>query len=435
MKTVEWLALLAAPSVLAAQAHFVVPRDTLLTDAKLHIVLEGAAAGSSVTIRMTTLGQSSEATFLADGSGRVDLETSAPASGRYTGADAMGIFWSAQHAVVGEGAPRPTQMRPNPRPIPYQLTAESGGAIIATDTVWRRAVASDVRISELRDSGFTATLYEPPGAERHPAVVLISGSEGGRSPAFNFPGGLASRGYVVLALAYFNDEGVPPTLSSIPLEYFEHAIRWLRARPNVDSTRVGLQGGSRGGEGVLVIASTYPQLVRAVAAFVPSSVVWPGCCDEASVRGPSWTLGGKPLPYMSTLTRDQLAKLAAIGGRRMAPRFRVRLENAREVERTTIPVERIASPILLISADDDGVWPSTYMAEQIVARLKKKHFTFPVESYHYEGAGHNIGRPYQPVVPPRAGPMDPGGSPAATERAREAAWERLLDFFDSYLKK
>jgi dienelactone hydrolase len=104
--------------------------------------------------------------------------------------------------------------------------------------------------------------------------VLLGGSEGGLPNGYA-AGLLASHGYSVLALAYFDEPGLPPELQRIPLEYFQRAISWLAKQPDVDPTRITLIGSSRGGEAALLIGATYPQLVRAVAAYVPSDRVYP----------------------------------------------------------------------------------------------------------------------------------------------------------------
>jgi dienelactone hydrolase len=440
------IALLGGPASLAAQARFDFPRDTTLTDERIRIVLRGAPPNSFVTIRLAVAAQRSWATFIADRTGSIDLERQGPVAGTYGGADPMGLFWSARAEpgqVVRPGAQfgyRPgTGMPPA---IPFQLIGETSGAAIATDTVWRRVMSPNVKISEVRDAGFTATLYEPRGNERRAAIVLLSGSQGGRMQPIVYPGGYASRGYVVMSLAFFKDDGVPASLSNVPLEYFEKALTWLRARPNVDSMRVGLQGGSKGAETALLVAATYPRLVRAVAATVPGSVVWNGCCDSISSLGPSFTLGGKPLPHMphQVTLASQLTAISQAGPVRLAPLFMHRLADSAAVARAAIPVERIQGAILLVSAKDDGLWPSSYMSEQIMARLRAHNFHYPYKHLAYEGAGHFISRPYISVVTPEgADPVtgrrnDSGGTPLATQRAREQSWIALLAFFDEHLR-
>jgi dienelactone hydrolase len=173
---------------------------------------------------------------------------------------------------------------------------------------------------------------------------------------------------VAFALAYFRYDGLPPRLERIPLEYFGSALAWMAQRPEVLSDRIGVMGTSRGGELALQLGSMYPQ-IRAVVAYVPASARFPACCGDT--RLPAWTWQGQPLSYvLPTRVRNPAAMLNA-----------------------AIPVERTHGPMLLISGDDDGVWPSEMMAEAVVARLKQSHFPYAVEHLKYAHAGHRAGRP------------------------------------------
>ena len=42
---------------------------------------------------------------------------------------------------------------------------------------------------------------------------------------------IASHGFPALAVAYFDEPGLPCALQNIRLEYFVRAIQWLRAQP------------------------------------------------------------------------------------------------------------------------------------------------------------------------------------------------------------
>src|ERR1019366_5037792 len=176
------------------------------------------------------------------------------------GVDAMGLFWSARRDSVADRVPEAGD--PNPPPRKWQLVAEAGGAVVAETTVLRSAVAADVNVTMVRANGLVGAFYQPAGEERHPAVIVLSGSGGGVPPASGHAGGLASRGYAVLAL-----------------EYFGKALDWLAAQPAVDPSRIGLLGTSRGGELSLLLGSVFPQ-IKIVVAYVPSNVVWGGCCDS-----------------------------------------------------------------------------------------------------------------------------------------------------------
>src|SRR5260221_3103797 len=269
--------LLAAFGAAAGQSarRFDLPRRQVLTDQVVPIGMSGLTPGHSRTITRRGLGFVSHADFVADSAGRVDFMRMAPKSG-YDGVEPMGLFWFAERET--QAIPREMITVNNPPPEIWLLTAEQDGAVIATDTVLRRAVAPDVHVRVVRESGIIGALYQPPGDERRPAVLVLGGSEGGLPPAQAAPGGLASRGYVVLSLAYFGVSGLPPELRDIPLEYFKRAIDWLAAQRFVYSTQIPVIGASRVSEAALLLGSTYPQ-VHAGIENSPSNLEGHGSCS------------------------------------------------------------------------------------------------------------------------------------------------------------
>ena len=200
---------------------------------------------------------SSSATFLSGADGVVDLGRMAPASGSYRGVEADGAF--LVRATRSKCAARHSRGRKNPPPQTWQIAAQVDKAIVAETTVSRRAVAADVTVTMVRENGLVGAFYQPPGEGRHPAVIVLSGREADCRRHTSQAGGLASRGYAVLALAYFAAEGLPPSLSQIPLENFGTALDWLAAQPSVDASRIGVLGTSRGGELALLLGSVYPR--------------------------------------------------------------------------------------------------------------------------------------------------------------------------------
>ena len=51
--------------------------------------------------------------------------------------------------------------------------------------------------------------------------------------------------------------------------------------------------------------------------------------------------------------------------------------------RATIPVERINGPVLLISGEDDQMWPSRTLAEIAMERLRAHRHPYPDEHIAY----------------------------------------------------
>src|SRR5919198_1474368 len=109
-------------------------------------------------------------------------------------------------------------------------------------------------------------LYLPQGGGRHGTVILYTGAFGlRRAPAFvQFAEALARSGAVVLV-----PESTALRAGDIRAEEVDtllQAVSYLRARPEVDPSRVGIFGFSAGGSLVLLAAET--ELGRQQIAFV-----------------------------------------------------------------------------------------------------------------------------------------------------------------------
>jgi dienelactone hydrolase len=296
---------------------------------------------------------------------------------------------------------------------------------------------------KVSDDGLVGALYLPStvSRDRLPAIIVLSGSDGGIATAAMYGEPLAALGYAVLALAYFAMDGLPRDLVEIPLEYFKRAIGWLQAHPSVDPARIGILGHSRGGEAALLIAATYPA-IRLVVANVPSHVAWSGTdYDTGEIRS-GWSLHGVGVPFLS------LARMpdAATSWRTL---FEESLRDKAAEEAAAIPVEGINGPILFVTGTDDGVWPCTAMVDAAMVRLRDRAFRFPVEHAKYEAAGHAILTPPYRVgpisnpwpatsySPPRWGGRVPsstlGGTADANRLARIDAWPKMTAFLNRHL--
>lgn len=348
----------------------------LSIDQVAQVGVVGAPLGQHVTLSTTTIDGAgvtwaASAVYLVGGEGRVDT-TSAPISGSYHGAHPMGLFWSMRPV---HGDPQEVSYDP-PRTVEdARLSAAIGDRVLATTSLRRYVVAPGIteRQTTVPTAGFVGSFFAPPKRPpRRPAVLTLGGSEGGLSTR-TLAAQLAAAGYPTLALAYFDAPGLPKRLERIPLEYFVRALQWLGRQPDVDPTRITVIGASRGSEAALLLGSYYPNLVHAVVAGSPSSVIGAGFPDAGQ---PAWLLKGRPLPYHpDVLTTDPDDSAVAI------------------------PVEHIAGTALLICGEDDQLWPSCRYTDAIVARLKTRPGPAAREAVlRYPGAGHKIGSlvPYLP---------------------------------------
>ncbi|MEX0341822.1 MAG: acyl-CoA thioester hydrolase/BAAT C-terminal domain-containing protein [Erythrobacter sp.] len=250
-----------------------------------------------------------------------------------------------------------------------------------------------------------AYFAKPPGEGPFPVVIILGGSEGGdggsRASAPKFLG----EGYAILGIPYYSPGYLPPerqlpklpvAFDSIPLEKLAIARDWLSQREDVKADGIGLYGVSKGAEIALAGASRIDGFA-AVAAIVPSDVIWEGWGPEAKpgeVSSFSWE--GEALPFVPYLGMEEEFKKYAIPGARVrlrTPQDAGRRANPERVPPARIRVELIDEPVLVAGGDPDDVWNSGAMAQNIAERraeagdLETVALIFPDATHALSGDG------------------------------------------------
>ena len=223
------------------------------------------------------------------------------------------------------------------------------------------------------------------GAAPRPLLVGLGGAEGGNawaSPAWKRQRErFLDQGYAMLAVGYFGVPGTPEKLDRIALDGIHAAIRQAAGDPRVDANCIAVIGGSRGAEAALLLASHFPD-IDAVVALVPGSAVF--ASGTTAMVTPAFSLHDQPLPFVPvpwSTTGDLLA-----GNLRGA--FETMMDDTAAMEQAAIAVERIAGPILFVSATRDEAWPSREMSDAMMQRLRAHGFAHAAEHIVVEG-GHN----------------------------------------------
>jgi dienelactone hydrolase len=393
-----------------------------------------------------------QAAYRADGAGKVDLGSSKPLPGSsYERVDPAGLFWSMapERRLLANGPRQGPPLVPQAelRPGQVRLEAEIAGRIVARADVWLRGAAPDVAVREIREPGVVGLFARGPGSGRQPAIIVLGGSEGGLDTARWAAPLLASHGYAVLGLAYFQGgepalTGLRPNLEHIPLETLEAARRWLARQNGVDASRVAVIGVSKGAELALVAGATFPW-VGVVGAFAPSHVVWEGIpTDDQPDRsaGSSWTYRGRPLPYVrwskAAERRGDQARTATGSSRLTEVHLESLAEYASDVEAAAIPIERSRAAVFIAGGTDDAMWPSAYAAERLRERLARRD---PGSATQIEvhPTGHLLlGSGWGPTTQfQRTKGRLQGGNPGLDAEAQQAIWPKFLLFLRRHLKE
>jgi dienelactone hydrolase len=252
-------------------------------------------------------------------------------------------------------------------------------------------------------------VYHPQTKLSKTGVIVFNGSGGGR--ADTRAALLASRGFTAYALPYFRFGNLPSRLERIPLEYFETEIEWFRKQ--VDS--LALMGNSKGGEFSLVLGTLLD--IDKIVAYVPSCATYGGF---PNFHLPAWTYRGKDFP-IAPVFPDEKITMPIVA----TPFF---LKGFDQLQESLIPVEKIKCPLLIISGDDDQMWPSNQFGDRIVEKCP--------HAVHlcYKGAGHIIGPPYIPlsmtesISPVDGNRYEMGGQIGPHLKACEDSWKKVLQF-------
>ncbi|WP_313064595.1 acyl-CoA thioester hydrolase/BAAT C-terminal domain-containing protein [Achromobacter animicus] len=422
----------------------ITPADALI-DVPRQIRVEHVAPGATVEITALTRRNGvvwqAQAAYTAGEDGVVDLTREAPVSGDYTGLSPMGLIWAQS---PDDGKSREYFNHPVTDALVTDVVARVQGAEARASFTQRLASDGVTRV-EVREEGLVGTLYLPAGSApgSHPAVMILNGSGGG----INEPRAAlyASRGYAAFALAYFKAPGLSDYISNTPLEYFQTGLRWLRNKVQPKHDFVAISGQSRGGELVLLLGATFPKEVSAVVAYVPGAVVHSGqnACDPKIGReGPTWLLGGKPVPHVWENNRTATWAPFDEGPapHRHEKAILTALQDPDAVARARIRVEDIEGPVMLLSGTDDGSWPSSLYSKMVQDKLVEVQHPYPVKWLDYENGGHSILFPYVPTTQlvyahPVSGKISTsGGNPKDNARADQESWEGVTSFLDAAVK-
>ncbi len=369
--------------------------------------------------------------FTADSNGNVDLSKQKPETGTYDFVDSMGLIVSMKSKDINALKKICQNISVNNN-IFINIVAECGQDR-ACAKLERLFKTPEVKNQKITDEFVGELFYtENPGNK---TIVVPCGSSGDLCATLPISSLLASRGFNVLSLAYFKEQGLPAKLAEIPLEYFERVFAWLSKNPITSGKAIQFLGISKGGELALLLASKY-HFITKVAAFWPHAY----CFEGTNFKNvSSWAYGGKSLPFIRYKKHWLFANMISCFIKNepfgLTYTHKKALNAAKDREVARIKIENAKANILLFAGKQDNMWNSYDGCVQIMGDLRKHNYQYDYDFVGYENAGHLSYAPY--ILPageimfkmaPRL-MFSMGGTLEANAQAQADAWEKAIEFF------
>ena len=197
----------------------------------------------------------------------------------------------------------------------------------------------------MKEDGFEGILF-PGNGSKDKVIIVMSGSNGGMSMAKHEAEFYHKNGIPAMSLTLFKTKQTSPNLVSVPVEYVENAIKYLKEQ---GYRKIGIDGASKGSEMALVAGSLLSD-ISCVIARVPSYYVSEGLAGKGKRKGPSgtscWSYKGKDLPYAAYKTR--IINMAEIIKKEKEIRIRDINSDKDVTPDTIIPIENIKGPVLFL---------------------------------------------------------------------------------------
>src|SRR5689334_4976597 len=256
--------------------------------------------------------------------------------------------------------------------------------------------AEDVRLEPIAERGVSGLLARPATGGPHRAVIAFAGSGGGLGPAAAWAPALAREGLAVLAISYFGAPGLPSELDRIDVGVVDRAADWLGRRCDIADAPFAVMGVSRGSE-LAFLAGVHVDRIGPIVALAPSGIGWFALGVHGPVNSPAWMIDGEPVPY--PWPQRGVTAPRGDGPVALRPLFEQLLLDGEAIRGAEIPIERCRGPILLVSGDDDQMWPSSTFAGLIGERLARTGATVRCDDLRYPRAGHAFALPNGMPVP------------------------------------
>lgn len=249
-------------------------------------------------------------------------------------------------------------------------------------------------VCSLENEGFKAH-YFPGSKEPNKAIIAVGGASCDEKTSIAMSGYLRKEGYNVLVLGFYMWKGLSKSLASIPVDYVEKAIKWLKGEQGIE--KIAMTGVSTGAAYTLLCASLISD-ISCVVPVVPYEYVMEGTnSNNKRLHCSVYTWHGEDIPYTECPFLDKgmlnwikKAKNAEGYGIRRFMRYGYDLMSQSLNPESRIKIEDMNADVLLLAVKDDDCWPSDVAVSRMVKVFEEKMYSHKVEWHIYEKGSHAL---------------------------------------------
>lgn len=365
---------------------------------------------------------SSQAAVVLEKDGDLDLETFHPIAGSYLGQGFEGLLWSMQ--CLDNSRPSAPFYRTCSKPLELKVTLKDSeqtyGELVFTRRLADSIVCQEKTLEACGQKLVFKCYHHQEVAEQAPLLLFLSSSSWDFEAEAAYV--WAQKGFRVVhwPLGLKIDQE-----KELPIELLQAVHKDLAKESILVAT-------GRAAEYALLSSSLLNLNWKAVAVSGASGLTFLN--PHQSV----WSYQGEVLPGIE-LEISSMSGVQPLSTRKL---FSDAVKDLTKREKGRIEVEKLQAPLLLLSGQEDQVWPASALSELVVQRLKKLDYPFEVLHQTYESAGHwvgpELGLPLRSTF--HLEYQDPdtkityrfGGKGGYQARANIESWKLLMEFLERH---
>ncbi|GAB2501695.1 hypothetical protein CATRI_01905 [Corynebacterium atrinae] len=306
----------------------------------------------------------------------------------------------------------------------YAIPSEAGD-VVSTD----RDSILRAHGGEAVDGDYLRGIHYAPAQPQHAGTIITFGGSEGSAADFQARA-LSEQGYHTLALYFFGQDGQQPTLSQVPLDFFDEALSWIGEREELTAGPLTVIGTSKGAELTANLAARYPEIDN-IVLYTPGDHTYSGLSFDSREQASSFTWRGSEIPFAAfpsdfRIMAPMMFRMALGLPVSYLPTYEAAAASADPS--SVIDLSGFSGHGLLFAGDQDAMWQAATAARNLANTNPR------LEAVIYPSAGHLFSEDIAATIGPSWKTMLGGtieGNRQASRDSGALLRERLAEWHSS----